>query len=187
MPDCTVKVNRYASAGVGASAFRSGSTERLADQPALHRAEAIDQCHAGIAGTSHERVVDGKQPCQSIGRAMVGLFAPRANLAEFFGLWTFSTRLASIVGPLTYGVITWVTGGNQRLAIASTAVERNSTPSGHAPLGIEFDPSLLLETYAFVAALDYAVLFPLAGFENAVANLSPKPAQLVRLRLNYLF
>ena len=60
--------------------------------------------------------------CQSIGRAMVGLFAPRANLAEFFGLWTFSTRLASIVGPLAYGVITWVTGGNQRVAVAATAL-----------------------------------------------------------------
>jgi len=26
------------------------------------------------------------------------------------------------VGPLTYGVITWVTDGNQRLAIGSTAL-----------------------------------------------------------------
>jgi MFS transporter, UMF1 family len=59
---------------------------------------------------------------QSAGRALAGLFAPAAQLAEFYGLWTFATRLASIVGPLTYGVITWVTGGNQRLAIASTAV-----------------------------------------------------------------
>lgn len=59
---------------------------------------------------------------QSAGRAMAGLFAPPAQLAEFYGLWTFATRLASIIGPLTYGVITWVTGGNQRLAIASTAL-----------------------------------------------------------------
>lgn len=59
---------------------------------------------------------------QSAGRAMAGLFAPPAQLAEFYGLWTFATRLASIIGPLTYGAITWVTGGNQRLAIASTAV-----------------------------------------------------------------
>jgi MFS transporter, UMF1 family len=59
---------------------------------------------------------------QSAGRAMAGLFAPRAQLAEFFGLWTFAIRLASIVGPLTYGAITWATGGNQRLAIVSTAV-----------------------------------------------------------------
>ena len=60
--------------------------------------------------------------CQSVGRAMVGLFAPRAQLAEFFGLWSFATRLASIVGPLAYGLITWGTGGNQRVAIACTTL-----------------------------------------------------------------
>ena len=59
---------------------------------------------------------------QSAGRAMVGLFAPEKQLAEFYGLWTFATRLASIIGPLTYGAITWATGGNQRVAILSTAV-----------------------------------------------------------------
>ena len=58
--------------------------------------------------------------CQSVGRAMVGLFAPRAQLAEVFGLWSFATRLASIVGPLAYGLITWGTGGNQRVGIAWT-------------------------------------------------------------------
>ncbi len=59
---------------------------------------------------------------QSVGRAMAGLFAPPRQLGEFYGLWTFATRLASIIGPLSYGVITWATGGNQRIAIASTAV-----------------------------------------------------------------
>ena len=59
---------------------------------------------------------------QSAGRAMAGMFAPAAQLAEFYGLWTFATRLASIIGPLTYGAITWMTGGNQRVAILSTAV-----------------------------------------------------------------
>lgn len=59
---------------------------------------------------------------QSAGRALAGLFAPAAQLAEFYGLWTFATRLASIIGPLSYGVIAWGTGGNQRLAIGSTAV-----------------------------------------------------------------
>lgn len=58
---------------------------------------------------------------QSAGRAMTGVLAPPRQLAEFFGLWTFSTRLASIIGPLSYGVITWMTGGNQRIAILSTA------------------------------------------------------------------
>ena len=59
---------------------------------------------------------------QSAGRAMAGLFSPQQQLAEFYGLWTFATRLASIIGPLMYGAITWATGGNQRVAILSTAV-----------------------------------------------------------------
>ncbi len=58
---------------------------------------------------------------QSAGRAMAGLFAPSRQLAEFYGLWTFAIRLASIIGPLSYGAITWMTGGNQRTAILSTA------------------------------------------------------------------
>jgi UMF1 family MFS transporter len=59
---------------------------------------------------------------QSTGRAMAGLLIPTNRLAEFFGLWTFAIRLASIVGPLGYGLITWLTDGNQRWAIASTTV-----------------------------------------------------------------
>jgi UMF1 family MFS transporter len=58
---------------------------------------------------------------QSAGRALAGMFAPAKQLAEFYGLWTFAIRLASIVGPLGYGAITWATGGNQRLAIVATA------------------------------------------------------------------
>jgi MFS transporter, UMF1 family len=59
---------------------------------------------------------------QSAGRAIVGLFAPSKRLAEFYGLWAFATSLASIVGPVTYGLVTWLTAGNHRLAILSTAV-----------------------------------------------------------------
>jgi UMF1 family MFS transporter len=59
---------------------------------------------------------------QSAGRAMAGLFAPETQRAEFFGLWTFATRLSAIVGPLTYGLVTWLTGGNHRLAILSTGL-----------------------------------------------------------------
>ncbi len=59
---------------------------------------------------------------QSAGRAIVGLFAPSQRLAEFYGLWAFATSLASIVGPVTYGLVTWLTAGNHRLAILSTAL-----------------------------------------------------------------
>ena len=59
---------------------------------------------------------------QSAGRALAGLFAPPAQLAEFYGLWGFAVRLSSIIGPLSYGAITWMTGGNQRIAIAATTL-----------------------------------------------------------------
>jgi len=59
---------------------------------------------------------------QSAGRAMAGLMVPAHRLGEFFGLWTFAIRLASILGPLTYGLITWLSDGNQRLAIGSTSL-----------------------------------------------------------------
>lgn len=58
---------------------------------------------------------------QSAGRAMAGLFTPADRRGEFFGLWTFATRASAVVGPLTFGLITWLTGGNQRLAMACTA------------------------------------------------------------------
>ena len=59
---------------------------------------------------------------QSAGRAMVGLLAPAQRRAEFYGLWALATSLSAIVGPVTYGLVTWATDGNHRLAILSTAV-----------------------------------------------------------------
>jgi UMF1 family MFS transporter len=59
---------------------------------------------------------------QSAGRAMAGAFAPEQRLAEFFGLWTFAVRLAAILGPMTYGLVTLITAGNHRIAILSTGV-----------------------------------------------------------------
>jgi UMF1 family MFS transporter len=59
---------------------------------------------------------------QSAARAMAGLLAPADRRAEFFALWTFAVRLAAVVGPMTYGVVTWMTAGNHRLAILTTAL-----------------------------------------------------------------
>jgi len=57
---------------------------------------------------------------QSAGRALVAFLAPPSRSAEFFGLWGVAIRLAAILGPLTYGAVTWATGGNHRLAILLT-------------------------------------------------------------------
>jgi UMF1 family MFS transporter len=57
---------------------------------------------------------------QSAGRAMVGLLAPPAQQAEFFGLWGLAVKLASIIGPLTYGVASWITLGDHRQSLLIT-------------------------------------------------------------------
>ena len=59
---------------------------------------------------------------QSAGRALVAFLSPPDRAAEFFGLWGVATRLSAILGPLTYGVISWVSGGNHRLAMLITGV-----------------------------------------------------------------
>ena len=57
---------------------------------------------------------------QSAGRAMVGLLAPPAQQAEFFGLWGLAVKLASILGPLTYGAASWITHGDHRQSLLIT-------------------------------------------------------------------
>nr|WP_280634353.1 MFS transporter [Allopusillimonas ginsengisoli] len=59
---------------------------------------------------------------QSAGRAMVGALAPRQRLAEFYALWTFAIQLAAVVGPLCYGVVTLISGGNHRAALLFTGL-----------------------------------------------------------------
>lgn len=59
---------------------------------------------------------------QSAGRAMAGALAPASRHAEFYGLWAFAVRLSAIIGPLTYGLVTWLTSGNHRLAIVTTGL-----------------------------------------------------------------
>jgi UMF1 family MFS transporter len=59
---------------------------------------------------------------QASGRALIGQFSPPARAAEFFGLWGLAGKLAAIVGPLSYGLITYGTYGNHRLAILSTVL-----------------------------------------------------------------
>ncbi len=57
---------------------------------------------------------------QSAGRALVGYLSPATRRAEFFGLWGLAVKLASILGPITYGLVTWLSGSDHRLAILVT-------------------------------------------------------------------
>lgn len=57
---------------------------------------------------------------QSAGRALVAYLSPKSRRAEFFGLWGLATNLSSILGPITYGAVSWVSQGNHRLAMLIT-------------------------------------------------------------------
>lgn len=59
---------------------------------------------------------------QSAGRALVGYLSPPGRAAEFFGLWGLAVKLSSILGPVTYGAVTWITAGDHRTAILVTGV-----------------------------------------------------------------
>ena len=64
----------------------------------------------------------GLGAAQSAGRALVGWLSPESRRAEFFGLWGLAVKLASIIGPLTYGAVTWAAGGNHRVAMLGTGL-----------------------------------------------------------------
>jgi len=59
---------------------------------------------------------------QSAGRAMVGVFAPEHRRAEFYSLWNVALWLSAVIGPVTYGLVTWFTDNNHRLAILATGL-----------------------------------------------------------------
>ncbi|MCU0870254.1 MAG: MFS transporter, partial [Burkholderiales bacterium] len=59
---------------------------------------------------------------QSAGRALVGWMSPEARRAEFFGLWGLAVKLSSILGPLTYGAVSWASGGDHRTAMLVTGL-----------------------------------------------------------------
>ena len=59
---------------------------------------------------------------QSAGRALVAVFAPEKKLARFYGIWNMALWLSAVIGPITYGAVTWMTGNNQRLAIVVTGL-----------------------------------------------------------------
>lgn len=57
---------------------------------------------------------------QAVGRALVSKFSPAERAGEFLGLWGLVNRLSVIIGPLSYGLINYWSGGNHRLSLLST-------------------------------------------------------------------
>ncbi|MFT4518015.1 MAG: UMF1 family MFS transporter [Halioglobus sp.] len=57
---------------------------------------------------------------QAGGRALIGQLTPAFRNGEIFGLWGLANRAAAILGPVSYGVISELSGGNHRMALLST-------------------------------------------------------------------
>ena len=49
-------------------------------------------------------------------------FAPQGRSGEFLGLWNVAVKLATAVGPMTFGLISYITASNFRVALLSTEV-----------------------------------------------------------------
>ncbi len=122
-----VVVNVSAAGGAFAFGFvqdRFGSKRTIAATLVLWTATAIV---AAVIQTKFQLFIVGNMAgiaigsSQSAGRAMIALFSPPQKAAEFFGLWGMAVKTASIVGPVTYGVINYVSGSH-RLAVLVTTV-----------------------------------------------------------------
>jgi len=58
--------------------------------------------------------------CQSVSRSLMSKLIPPDRKTEFFGFYSFFGKSSAIIGPLTFGFVSYLTG-SQRLAIISIA------------------------------------------------------------------
>ncbi len=56
--------------------------------------------------------------CQSVSRSLMSKLIPQERKTEFFGFYSFFGKSSAIIGPLTFGFVSYLTG-SQRLAIIS--------------------------------------------------------------------
>lgn len=116
------------SAALGAFAFGQ-IQDRLGSLRTLSMTLVIWICALLLAYFTHDRMMFwvvanlvgiALGSSQSAGRAIIGLFSPPARAGEYFGLWGLATKLAAVIGPLCYGLITYVTQGDHRTALLVT-------------------------------------------------------------------
>jgi MFS transporter, UMF1 family len=59
---------------------------------------------------------------QSGARAAIAYLSRPGREAETFGLWGVAVNLSAILGPLSYGLVTWLTDNSHRLAMLATGL-----------------------------------------------------------------
>lgn len=70
---------------------------------------------AVLAGT-------GLGAVQAAARTLMASLIPRGQEAAMFGFYSLCGKTAAIMGPVIFGVTSWLTGGNQRVAILAVGV-----------------------------------------------------------------
>jgi UMF1 family MFS transporter len=58
----------------------------------------------------------------SAGRALVGRFSPEGRSGEFLGLWGVAVKLATAIGAISFGLVTYLSNSNFRVAMLSTVI-----------------------------------------------------------------
>jgi UMF1 family MFS transporter len=64
----------------------------------------------------------GLGAAQSVSRAYMSSLIPRGRESEMFGFYALCGRSSSVIGPMLFGQVAVLTGGNQRLAVAAISV-----------------------------------------------------------------
>jgi UMF1 family MFS transporter len=59
---------------------------------------------------------------QALSRSLYSSLSPKSKSGEFFGFYGFSDKFAGILGPLLFGIIALLTGGNLRISILSVVI-----------------------------------------------------------------
>jgi UMF1 family MFS transporter len=58
---------------------------------------------------------------QALSRSFFGKLIPEEKKTEFFGFYSLFEKTSTILGPLTFGLVSWLTG-NQRYAVVSILI-----------------------------------------------------------------
>jgi UMF1 family MFS transporter len=58
---------------------------------------------------------------QALSRSFFGKLIPEEKKTEFFGFYSLFEKTSTILGPLTFGLVSWLTG-NQRYAVISILI-----------------------------------------------------------------
>jgi UMF1 family MFS transporter len=58
---------------------------------------------------------------QALSRSFMSMLVPDQKKTEFFGFYSLFEKTSTILGPFTFGLVSWLTG-NQRIAVLSIAV-----------------------------------------------------------------